>query len=186
MLVGADVGHTMKQLITSLIVCSIIVGCHCTTVVEVPVLQATQVLPTYPKKMSEEEAANLLELKLPIAVVSFCGFDDGGTVEGCIYDATGKYIGFRRSPWAFEDRPIEFFMRFYKGRGFDEVRKLNLETKENKMAQDDARLKAFSVLCLGWVDSHFTKKEIRRIREGQDVSNNGNSAGEILWLFRPE
>lgn len=136
--------------------------------------------------MSEDEAANLLELKLPIDVVSFCGFDDGGTVIGCICDATGKHIAFRRSPWLFEDRPIEFFLSFYKGHGVDEVMKLNLETKETKMAQDDPRLKAFSVLCLGWVDSHFTKKEIRRVREGQDLSNNGSSAGEILWLFRPE
>ena len=175
----------MKQLINSLIVCCAIVGCRSTSVIEVPVLQTPQVLPTYPKQMTEKEAATILELTLPIDVVSFCGFEDGGTVEGCIYDATGKYIGFRRSPWAFEDRPIEFFLRFYKGRGFDEVRK-DLETKETKMTNDDPRLKAFSVLCLGWVDSHFTKKGIRRIREGQDMSNNGCSAGEILWLFRPE
>lgn len=178
----------MKQLITGLVVCCAIVGCRSTNMVEVPVLQPPQALPTYPKQMSEKEAAHILQLTLPIDVVSFFGFEDGGTVMGCISDATGKRIGFRRGPWAFEDRPIEFFLCFYEGRGLDEIRKLEQETrtKEIKVALDDPRLKAFSVLCLGWVDSHFTKKEIRRIREGRDMSTNGSYAGEILWLFRPE
>jgi hypothetical protein len=86
----------------------------------------------------------------------------------------------------FEDRPIEYFLTFYEGRGIDEIRELNRETRERQIAQDDPRLKAFSVLCLSWVDSHFTKKEIRKIRKENDMSDKGISAGHILWLFRPE
>ena len=176
----------MKQWLGALIACLALAGCHNSKSVTIHVLQTPEVLPTCPKQMSEQEAATLLGMILPVEVLTFNGFNDGGTVSGAIYDATGKYIGFRRSPWISDNSPIELYLTFCKGRGFDEVLRLNDQNQEIKVDLDDPRLKAFSVLSLGWVDRKFTKKEQDQIRKEQDMSEKGCWAGYVLWLFRPE
>lgn len=174
----------MKRTIATLAVCLTVSGCRNPNVIRAPIAHQPEAIPSHEEQMSPEEAAVLLGITLPVEVDDFAGFDDGGTVKGSIHGANGKYIAFRRSPWAWGE-PIEFFLTLYEGRGLEEMKRLKFKHKEVKVSQDEPRLKAFSVLCLDWVDRNFQKNEQRRIRDGFPPKKESD-AGYILNLFGPE
>jgi hypothetical protein len=174
----------MKQTIAILAVCLAVSGCRNPNVTRVPIVLQPEAIPSNAEQMSPEKAAALLGVTLPVEVDDFAGFDDGGTVKGSLHGADGKYIAFRRTPWAWGD-PIEFYLTFYAGKGLEEMKQLKFKHEEVKVSQDDPRLKAFSVLCLNWVDRNFQKTELMRIRDGFPPKKESD-AGYILNLFGPE
>ena len=174
----------MNRTIAMLAVCWAVSGCHNPNIIRVPIALQPEAIPSHVELMSPEKAAALLGVTLPVEVDDFVGFDDGGTVKGSLHGTDGKYIAFRRTPWAWGN-PIEFYLTFYAGRGLEEIKQLKFKHEEIKVSQDDSRLKAFSVLCLDWVNTNFQKTELMRLRDGFPPKKESD-AGYILNLFGPE
>ena len=133
--------------------------------------------PSYTGKMTVAEAAELLNLNLPVRVVHAASFEDGGTVEISIQDSKDTGYAFRRSPWARVE-PVHYFIDYPKK-----------NSESEKLEWDDPRLKALSVLALNWLDLRYTRKEQRRLFADDYLGelpfdDNEERASTVLWLFR--
>jgi len=99
----------------------ILAGCQTSNEIEVTSLTSPEILPSYSRAMTLEEAARALSLAPPVEVDWAASFEDGGTVKVQIHDRDGKYMELRRTPWCW-GTPIEFYLKTYDGRGLEELK----------------------------------------------------------------